>query len=297
MQNGELTRTKPQAEQKEPNVVSLNGNEIEPKFILNEESDMKGYPTLERTNSKQFGLIANSNITFQKPNQSKQAMLNYQNYLQQYQNQSQLTGSNKINAKLKIVTMRNLSQLPNQNSLSQQNFNLVSSSSSSSLHSNENDSNKQTDTNTINNELYLENNNNNANANSAITTDQGDFQRAQAILISRSNSASSQLSKLASNTTLTTTNQNANSGSVSMSNIRRSITYNSGSNIHEDSIMYFYGVKSLEILDNKLENFLTAQIMTISFHYIDYDDSLCKFFTRIKFKFPSVVVSCLEFTN
>ena len=277
---------------REPNVVSLNGNELESKFVLNEDSDLKSHATLERMNSnKQFGLITNANITFQKPHQSKQAMLNYQNYLQQYQNQSQLTNSNKINAKLKIVTMRSLSQFPTQNSMSQPNFNLVSSSSSSSLHSNENESNKQTDTNNVtNNEYFYDNNNGNNITNSNIISDQGDFQRAQAILISRSNSASSQLSKLASNTTLTTTNQN-NSSNINVSNIRRSITYNSGSNIHEDSIMYFYGVKSLEILDNKLESFLTAQIMTISFHYIDYDESLCKHFSRIKYKFPSVVVS------
>lgn len=185
--------------------------------------------------------------------------------------------------------MRNVnSQFPNQISVSNQNFNMISSSSSSSLHSNENDS-KQIDSNTINE--Y----NTNEEAGQI-----SDYQRAQAILLSRSNSASSQISKTAaSNTPTNNTNTNntnnptnqTNSASLSVSNIRRSITYNSGSNIHEDSIMYFYGVKSLELLDNKLENSLTAQITTISFHYIDYDENLCKNFTRIKFKFPSVFVS------
>lgn len=261
--------------QREPTIVSLNCNEIESKLIVaNDDSDIKTHMSLERMNSKTFGsILSNSNITFQKPNQQKQqqissSMLNYQNYLQQYQNQSQLSNSNKINAKLKIVTMRNVSQFPSQNSLSTQNFNLISSSSSSSLHSNENETKPAEP---------IQNNENET---------EGDFQRAQAILLSRSNSASSQISKIASNAT----NQN-NSATISVSNIRRSITYNSGSNIHEDSIMYFYGIKSLEILDNKLESILTAQIMTISFHYIDYDDNLCKYLGRIKFKFPSVVVS------
>ena len=181
--------------------------------------------------------------------------------------------------------MRNIPSFPNQpphpNTVSNQNFNLISSSSSSSLHSNENNNESTKPT---------EQTNHPNNSNELDDQQQGDFQRAQAILLSRSSSASSQVSKLATNTTNPTPNANS-SATISVSNIRRSITYNSGSNIHEDSIMYFYGVKSLEILDNKLETILTAQIMTISFHYIDFDENLSKHLARIKFKFPSVVVS------
>jgi hypothetical protein len=186
--------------------------------------------------------------------------------------------------------MRNIPSFPNQpqhqqqaNIISNQNFNLISSSSSSSLHSNENN----------NESIKPAEQANQINNNETDELQQGDFQRAQAILMSRSSSASSHVSKLVSNTTNPTSNAN-NSATISVSNIRRSITYNSGSNIHEDSIMYFYGVKSLEILDNKLESNLTAQIMTISFHYIDFDENLGKNLARIKFKFPSVIVSVLD---
>ena len=87
--DGKKDKTLLELNGKEPNIVSLNGNELDSKFILADEKN---------------GHISNSNITFQKPTPSKQmsqnAMLNYQNYLQQYQNQT--SNSNKINAKLKI---------------------------------------------------------------------------------------------------------------------------------------------------------------------------------------------------
>jgi len=87
---------------KEPNIVSLNANEIDSKYVLND--DTREFTSIEKINSKSFGVLANSSITFQKPKQpmSNHALLNYQNYLQQYQNQTQMSNSNKINAKLKI---------------------------------------------------------------------------------------------------------------------------------------------------------------------------------------------------
>ena len=87
---------------KEPAIVSLNANDIDSKYILNDET--REFTSIEKINSKSFGILANSSITFQKPKQpmSNHALLNYQNYLQQYQNQTQISNSNKINAKLKI---------------------------------------------------------------------------------------------------------------------------------------------------------------------------------------------------
>ena len=69
------------------------------------------------------------------------------------------------------------------------------------------------------------------------------------------------------------------------------MAFNGGANIQEDNCMYFYGSKSIEILDLKIDINVLNHITTISFHYIDYDDYLSKNFSRIKHKFPNVVVS------
>lgn len=91
--DGKKEKTLLELNGKEPNIICLNGNELESKFVLPDDHNKIGH-------------ISNSNITFQKPTQSRQmsqnAMLNYQNYLQQYQSQTQLSNANKINAKLKI---------------------------------------------------------------------------------------------------------------------------------------------------------------------------------------------------
>ena len=75
---------------------------------------------------------------------------------------------------------------------------------------------------------------------------------------------------------------------------KRTIGFNGGTNILEDNIMYFYGNRSLEILDLKLEPQLVAQVTTISFHYIDYDDYLSKCFARLRSKFVNLNVSLPE---
>jgi len=88
--DGKKEKTLLELNGKEPNIICLNGNELESKFVLPDDHNKIGH----------------SNITFQKPTQSRQmsqnAILNYQNYLQQYQSQTQLSNANKINAKLKI---------------------------------------------------------------------------------------------------------------------------------------------------------------------------------------------------
>ena len=69
------------------------------------------------------------------------------------------------------------------------------------------------------------------------------------------------------------------------------MAFNNGANIQEDNCMFFYGSRSIEILDIKLELNIINLVTAISFHYIDYDDYLSKNFSRIKHKFPNVNVS------
>lgn len=82
----------------------------------------------------------------------------------------------------------------------------------------------------------------------------------------------------------------ATTSSSSVSGNKRSTAFNNGSNVHEDTTMYFYGSKSMEILDIKLDPNVIQQISIISFNYIDYDDNLSKNFNRIKNKFPNTMV-------
>ena len=82
----------------------------------------------------------------------------------------------------------------------------------------------------------------------------------------------------------------ATSSSSSVNNNKRTTTFNNGSNVHEDSTMFFYGSKSMDILDNKIDQSIVSQISIISFNYIDFDDNLSKSFNRIKNKFPNTMV-------
>ncbi|RNA17111.1 Leucine-rich repeat-containing, partial [Brachionus plicatilis] len=61
------------------------------------------------------------------------------------------------------------------------------------------------------------------------------------------------------------------------------------STVQQDSTMMFYGSKSLEILDIKLDQLIQNQITTLSFHYMDFDELLSKNFFRLKNKFPNTV--------
>lgn len=61
------------------------------------------------------------------------------------------------------------------------------------------------------------------------------------------------------------------------------------STVQQDSTMMFYGSKSLEILEIKLDQLIQNQITTLSFHYMDYDELLSKNFLKLKNKFPNTV--------
>ena len=112
-------------------------------------------------------------------------------------------------------------------------------------------------------------------------------------LLSRSNSAKNGLGTNIRNPN-NLLSSIATTSSSSVTNNKRSTTFNNGSNVHEDSTMYFYGSKSMDILDNKLDQSITSQISILSFNYIDFDDNLCKNFSRIKNKFPNTMVSFMK---
>lgn len=61
------------------------------------------------------------------------------------------------------------------------------------------------------------------------------------------------------------------------------------STVQQDNTMMFYGSKSLEILEIKLDQLIQNQINTLSFHYMDYDELLSKNFFKLKNKFPNTL--------
>lgn len=72
---------------------------------------------------------------------------------------------------------------------------------------------------------------------------------------------------------------------------KKSISLNGGANILEDNIMSFFGSKSLDILETKIDPLIANQVQIVSFNYIDYGDILSKFFQKIKMKFQNITVS------
>ena len=76
---------------------------------------------------------------------------------------------------------------------------------------------------------------------------------------------------------------------ANQTNMKRSVALNGGSNVHEENVMFFYGIKSLDILDIKLDASIISQVFTISFHFIDYDEYLSKSFAKIRNKFTNVI--------
>ena len=214
-------------------------------------------------------------------------MFNYQNYLQQYQHTNDPNSTNtnnnnsnkKINAKLKIVQMRNRNESQNslnQTNFSNQNVNLISNSSSSaSIHSNDNEPKAALTNDTSLNDCSVDN--------------ERDTDARTLTIPSRSNSA--KIVSVCTGGLRTQVLSNSSTSSVANANPKRSTAYNNGSNVHEDNVMYFYGSKSLDILENKLDPNVISQINMISFNYIDFDDSLIKNFFRIKNKFPNAMVN------
>jgi hypothetical protein len=91
--------------------------------------------------------------------------------------------------------------------------------------------------------------------------------------------------------TSNTNNSNNNNNNNNSTSNKKSIPLNNGSNVFEDNnALYFYGTKSLDIVDMKLDSTVINQITTLSFHYIDYDDYLSKCFYRIRNKFINATV-------
>jgi hypothetical protein len=232
----------------------------------------------------------------------------YQNYLQQFQTQSLNSNNNKINAKLKIATMRNsnLNQSKSlSNVISNLNSNSLSSSSTSSLTSSHEKENEFKDSKTHSNEDYnyvqpntiqRENAAMHSHSNSRANSATGFQRNNQLVKQTSSNTSSSNLPKQ------TTTNSTQNINNPSMSSVqqqvdasgvatKRSVALNGGSNVHEENIMFFYGIKSLDILDIKLDASIISQVFTISFHFIDFDEHLSKNFAKIRNKFTNVNVS------
>jgi hypothetical protein len=179
--------------------------------------------------------------------------------------------TNKHNGRVKIVHMRNTTNHSNNN-----NINSMSSSSTSSLQSAD---------------IAKENTNINSNSNNVNTNNQKtNMTRSNSANFFKSN-ANSNNSNI-NNNNISTININNPQSSNNMNNSnKKSMAFNNGANIQEDNCMFFYGSRSIEILDIKLELNIINQVTAISFHYIDYDDYLSKNFSRIKHKFPNVNVS------
>lgn len=128
-------------------------------------------------------------------------------------------------------------------------------------------------------------------------------QQQQQAALSRSNSAAASLygrTGLQQLTPLKTVSSNASNAAATNSTTtttssqvvqpKRTIGLNGGSNILEDSCMFFYGNRSLELIDLKLDQSLLAQVTTLSFHFIDYSEFLVKNFIKLRNKFINLNV-------
>jgi hypothetical protein len=61
--------------------------------------------------------------------------------------------------------------------------------------------------------------------------------------------------------------------------------------IEADTTLYFYGPKSLEEIDSQLSNNTSvASVVTISFHYIEFNH-IAKYFIKLRNKFSNLTVS------
>jgi hypothetical protein len=76
-------------------------------------------------------------------------------------------------------------------------------------------------------------------------------------------------------------------------NAKRSVSFNDGANILDGSVMHFYGNRSLDILDIKMDVATCSAVSSISFSFIDYEDYLCKCFSRLRQRFQNANVSLL----
>lgn len=189
---------------------------------------------------------------------------------------------NQKHEKIKIVSLSSggSNQTPPTNNYPNT---IISSSSSSSLLSNDRDL------------LGI-------NSNLDDTSQESNYVTLKQTDISSSNNKSSQNSRSNSATRVAatlkplesspkSTNVTSNTNTVVTTPVKKSTSLNGGTNILEENVMSFFGSKSLDILESKLDVSIINQVQIISFNYIEYDDFLVKFFAKIKTKFPNVNVS------
>jgi hypothetical protein len=132
-------------------------------------------------------------------------------------------------------------------------------------------------------------NNNIHKSSSSNLTDQNGEDLQNNFVNSRSNSAVSTKSGKNANSELI--NRDLNNNNTNNQSNKKSLALNNGSNIIEDGCtMFFYGNKSLDVLEIKIDQNLLNQIINLSFHFIDYGDFLSRYFTKLRNKFCNVTV-------
>jgi len=303
-----------------------NLNSVNASIDFNQTTDSSLNNIIETLNA-----IEKSNQHDSLADRNSSKNLIYQSFLSANNNQmnadEQTTTNNKINTRLKIVAMRNTPtpSVMRGPLLSDRHANVVNhnsaSSSSSSIQSNTNEANEndkaremsmsqlaQLTQNSRNAKSFYHNANanNNEEQQELLSSSSNNLRPTTQISNSRPSSAASYqrqpLINIKSNTSLlaatnTQTNANLNSliaNTISPSNqaaIKRSMAYNNGANIHEETSMFFYGNRSLDIIDMRLDSSVLNQVYTLSFHYIDYDLFLSRNFARIRNKFFNANVS------
>ena len=138
----------------------------------------------------------------------------------------------------------------------------------------------------------------NSRSNSAISTYSKSIKNNIAINGSVNNLTYYNNNNINSSSNNNNNQQNVNNGTSNAIynniNSKKSIALNNGSNIIEDNcVLFFYGIRALEIVDLRLDSSIINQITTLSFHFIDYDDYLAKNIFKIRNKFTNVTVSHL----
>ena len=95
------------------------------------------------------------------------------------------------------------------------------------------------------------------------------------------------------NASTTNSNNIAQKSMISGMNRRIISSANDDSHLVEieaEAALYFYGPKSLEEIDNQLNNNTTPSVITISFNYIEFNH-IAKYFIKLRNKFPNLNVS------
>ena len=280
------------------NYVKTNSYQtIDSGYSGSNKSDNSDYEKLYKSNEYvDMSELTHHELEQQKEKLTTKSKSSYQNFLQQFQNTN---SNNKINAKLKIVSMRNINTnfnqskgTSNQNMNQNLNENSLSSSSSSSLISNNDKDNDFRDIKTMSVSNMIDDD---YNYLPASYIQRQSTQLTNSRSNSRANSATSNVRNKENLVPTAKTAANVIQTNTNVAAAKKSVTFNNGSNVLEENTMFYYGNKSLDILDVKLEIAVISQVSTISFHYIDYDEFLAKYFSKIRTKFTSAIVSLLFF--